>query len=300
MKPSQPQAPARVRVKEGRMEPVYVDERDAAEHRAPPSTGARWPWVVVAVALILTAITAFYYLRRPVDKPPELALPSTPPPSAPAPAAPAAPKYPLTAAPASSTQPLPTLADSDVALQETLRRLFGPAASELVIPHDVVRRVVVTVDNLPRRKLPQSLLPLRSPGGTLRASGGEREVIDAENSGRYTPYVWLVQRVDSSKLVSAYVELYPLFQEQYRELGYPKSYFNDRVIEAIDDLLATPKVDAPVALMRPRVLYEFADPELESLSAGQKIMLRIGSANADVVKAKLREVRAEILARSVH
>jgi len=56
-------------------------------------------------------------------------------------------------------------------------------------------------------------------------------------------------------------------------------------MEAIDDLLATPELDAPVKLLRPRVLYEFADPDLETRSAGQKILLRMGPENAARVKA---------------
>jgi hypothetical protein len=38
-------------------------------------------------------------------------------------------------------------------------------------------------------------------------------------------------------------------------------------------------------------MYEFADPDLEELSTGQKLMLRIGPENAAAVKVKLREIR---------
>jgi len=43
--------------------------------------------------------------------------------------------------------------------------------------------------------------------------------------------------------------------------------------------------------VQPKVFYEYADPKLEVLSAGQKILLRMGSANAEQIKAKLREIR---------
>ena len=72
------------------------------------------------------------------------------------------------------------------------------------------------------------------------------------------------------KLVAAYVHFYPIFQEEYRALGYPYGAFNDRVIDAIDDLIVAPEVAGPVRLVQPRVLYEFADPELEALSARQE------------------------------
>jgi hypothetical protein len=44
--------------------------------------------------------------------------------------------------------------------------------------------------------------------------------------------------------------------------------------------------------VQPKVLYEFADPALEALPSGQKILLRMGPENAARVKAKLREIRA--------
>jgi DUF3014 family protein len=53
-----------------------------------------------------------------------------------------------------------------------------------------------------------------------------------------------------------------------------------------------------VKLLRPRVLFEFAEPDLETRSAGQKILLRMGPENAARVKAKLREIRRELLAAS--
>ncbi len=42
--------------------------------------------------------------------------------------------------------------------------------------------------------------------------------------------------------------------------------------------------------------YEFADPHLQALSAGQKMMLRIGPENARRVKAVLADVRKRLVA----
>jgi hypothetical protein len=47
------------------------------------------------------------------------------------------------------------------------------------------------------------------------------------------------------------------------------------------------------------VRYEYADPALESLSSGQKILLRIGAVNARRLKAKLTEFRAELVKRAI-
>ena len=105
----------------------------------------------------------------------------------------------------------------------------------------------------------------------------------------------LAEAIDSKKLVAAYVHFYPLMQQDFRDLGYPKGYFNDRLIEAIDDLLAAPEPSEP-QLVQPKILYQYADPDLEGLSAGQKIMIRMGRDNASKVKAKLREIRGELTA----
>ena len=96
-----------------------------------------------------------------------------------------------------------------------------------------------------------------------------------------------------------------MFQAAYQELGYPQGYFNDRLVEVIDQLLATPEVAEPLAVKlvevkgevastQPWTRYEFADPKLEALPAGSKMLLRMGSENAQRVKAKLAAFRAVI------
>ena len=44
-------------------------------------------------------------------------------------------------------------------------------------------------------------------------------------------------------------------------------------------------------------LHQHADAGLEARSAGQKLLIRMGPANARVIKAKLKEFRAEIVNR---
>jgi hypothetical protein len=98
------------------------------------------------------------------------------------------------------------------------------------------------------------------------------------------------------RLANTYFHFYPLFQSAYQNLGYPNGYFNDRLVQVIDSLLATPQPSGPIELTRPNVLYTFADPNLEALPAGQKLLLRMGPDNAAVVKGKLKELRAAITA----
>jgi hypothetical protein len=186
---------------------------------------------------------------------------------------------------------LPALAESDAAIRDALRELFGQRL-EFFNLQDIIHRVVATVDNLPRETVPVRLLPVKPVAGQLVTAGkGESLTLSPKNAARYRPYVQLAEAVPTRSLVEVYVQFYPLFQEQYEKLGYPDKYFNDRLVEVIDHLLATPAVQEPVRLTEPRVAYQFADPSLEGLSAGQKILVRMGGENAAKVKAKLWKIR---------
>ena len=199
--------------------------------------------------------------------------------------------------PGAEAKPVPPLSESDEAMRESLARLLGKQSfGAIFLPEDIVRRIVMTVDNLPRNKVATRPLPVKPPNGqTLTTGEGDLVWLSQANYARYGSYVNLTRAVDARRLVAVYVHFYPLFQQAYQELGYPGRYFNDRLVEAIDDLLEAPEVQGTVKLVRPKVLYEFAAPELEDLSAGQKLLIRMGPENAAVIKAKLREIRLELV-----
>lgn len=198
-----------------------------------------------------------------------------------------------------STAPLPALGDSDASVRSALVALGGDGLKDLLLPQSVVNHIVATVDALPRHELGSSfILPLHTPHGAFRV--GETQGIltaDARNAERYAPYMAIVQHADPQALVAWYVHSYPLFQQAWRELGYPKGYFNDRLIVAIDDILAAPMPAQPPALQLEKGRYVYVDPALESLSVGQKLMLRVGPANETELKAKLRTIRDLLTAR---
>ena len=125
-------------------------------------------------------------------------------------------------------------------------------------------------------------------------AGGDGTMIDATNYERYRPLIDMFTLADPDTVSDLYRRYYPLLQKSYEALGYPNAYFNDRVVEVIDHLLATPEPDEPPRVVRPHVLYEFADPEYEALSSGQKLLLRMGPENAGRVKRALQELRDRI------
>lgn len=195
-----------------------------------------------------------------------------------------------------SEAPLPAVKDSDALITPPLKALLGTDLwRALFVPEEIVRRIVTTVDNLPRREASSKLWPVQ-PAGTWMETAGEDEnmIISPINAERYSNYMLVVQNISIDRLAAIYRQFYPLFQRAYADLGYPDAYFNDRLVETIDHLLATPEpLEAP-KLMQKKVVYQFVDPDLENRSAGQKIMLRIGVENAQIVKMRLRELRAAI------
>jgi hypothetical protein len=187
---------------------------------------------------------------------------------------------------------LPPLDASDGAMLSALLGVWGGRLSAYLEPRDLVRNVVVTVDNLPRRTMPAQRSPLRHAAGMfVTTNAGQGMVIADANAQRYTPYVQLLEQVDSQRIVAFYVRHYALFQQAYRELGYPAGHFNDRLVEAIDVMIAAPETGPRPRVVQPKVFFEFADRELEALPAGQKLMIRIGPENSAVVKRRLREIR---------
>jgi hypothetical protein len=266
-------------------------EQFSAGERPPylqPESNNAYKWVGAAVVALLLAGAGYYwYTTRTADAPPPAVSQPQPAPSAPQAEAKAAVKLPAP----EPAKPLPSLENSDSMMRESLSGLLGRKGFEdFVVPTELVRRIVATVDNLPRQTAPRRMLPLNPVPGAFTP--------DASNTARYVPFVRVMEAVNPKALVYSYVQAYPLFQGAYEQLGFPGKYFNDRLLEAIDDLLAAPELAAPAELLRPKVLYEFSDPDLETRSAGQKVMVRMGTENQLRVKAKLHEIRQELAAAS--
>lgn len=253
-------------------------------------------WILVAAA---GGLGLWHYLAQRQAAPPAAA--PYPPASSPA-AIPATPAilHPVPAAGGMTAQSaaLPSLNDSDPAIRGALSDLIGAeAGKDFLAPDELIRRIVATVDNLPRTKVPLEKRPVVAVAGQFRALGDElHSTIDPSNFARYTPMVDVIRKVDMQSAANLYFHFYPLFQSAYQNLGYPNGYFNDRLIAVIDVLLATPQLHGPIGLVRPNVVYEFADPKLEALPAGQKLLIRMGPENEALIKARLSELRAALTA----
>ena len=270
---------------------------------------SRWPWVLVAFAVLAAAGWLFRDNLRGLMPPSAPSSAAT----APAPAPSAAPPGPL-AAPAASPPPIqhpidpaaaadaaiPALADSDAAAWSELATLAGSEAPlALLIRDHLIQRAVTMIDNLPQRRVAARTLALKPVPGQLQIStdaAGTSAIAEA-NAQRYAPYVQAFTQADAGAMVAAYRRFYPLFQQAYVELGYPKGYFNDRLVQVIDHLLQAPVPATPPAVIADARTgkYRFVDPALESLSVGQKALLRLGPTQAEAVRKQLQAIRAALV-----
>jgi hypothetical protein len=254
-----------------------------------------WVWAGAAGALLVAGAVGVYYFYQRAPQPasdvpavveaPRTAAPVEPPPVA------------VTTLPPEPEIPLPPLDESDADVGGGFTEIFGrEAVEQYLVPERIVRNIVVTIDNLPREKMALQQRPIRPTPGEFLTGGPEDAIVLApENYERYAPFVQVLSSADAKTLVSMYRGLQPLFQQAYEELGHPNNLFNARLLEVIDHLLATPEPQGPVRLLQPGVFYKYADEELERLSAGQRLLIRMGPANAAAVKAKLREIQAELV-----
>jgi hypothetical protein len=270
---------------------------------------------LIVIALLALAAAFFgwrwYQQQKPPEPTPVAAAPNDGPAAPPPAAEPTGPQNPIDAL-APPDAALPALANSDARVMKALTELLGGKHVAAYLRSDgIVRRFVATVDNLAREQAPASAWPVQPTGQRFITEGqGQLQTIAANNAARYNGIVLLAESVDPAKAATVYAKLYPLFQTAYEELGFPGRYFNDRLIAVIDHLLQAPEPKGPVQVrlvevkgdipsQRPWVRYEYADPKLESMSSGQKIMVRMGPENERKVKASLRGLREQIATSEV-
>lgn len=280
-------------------QPIHVDPD---ESRFAPRRGTSGLWVL-AIVVAVAAGAAFWWQREARAPQPAVVAPA----AAPAPPALAAATPQVIAAP---TVPPPAhpIAANDVGT--ALADLLGPRTVDALVElGDFPRRLVATVDNLGRESAPASAWPVRAAPGRfeVQEAGAGTSVPTPANAARYATLVRAAEALDAARMVDVYRGMYPLLQQAYRQLGFGDRSFNDRLLQVIDLLLATPEppqppavqlleVKGPVASTRPWVRYQYVDPDLERLAAGQKILMRVGPDNERRLKAKLRELRRELLA----
>ena len=276
--------------------------------------------VIIVVIFLLLGVAAWFYFGGEEPAPEEPTLPEVveqavpeppPPPPTPAREPVVVPEKVPAPEPELEEIPLPELSESDPVAAEVLGSLLGDSVVErYVAADDTIPRAVATIDALDSSQVPGAMQAMKGPQSEFLATSNDQPATpilneqgdpvpqflsDPANSRRYLVYVEMLEALDAEQAVAMYRQYYPLFQEAFQQLGYPEGDFNQRLLDVIDELLATPEVEEPLSLMKPEAYYLFTDEELEALPAGQKILIRMGSENAARVKSQLAEIRRVLL-----
>lgn len=189
-----------------------------------------------------------------------------------------------------SSPALPTLDESDPFF---LNEIAPP--EKLFVSLDIIRNIVVFVDNFSRGDLLLKFSPVAKPSGFFEVTNQHGITYISDDSyQRYNRYADAVAAIDVDKFIELYTLLSPLFDAAYQEIGYPKGIFSTTFESAITHLLETPIIAYQLEVTSPSVMYRYADENLEALPDTQKLMLRMGPDNLQIIKAKLEQIKDEL------
>ncbi len=192
---------------------------------------------------------------------------------------------------------LPGLNDSDDFVLAGLRALQnGAALISVLADQQLIRSIVVFVDNVSRGEFPQTGLPYKRIGQEMPVRNIDENlfIMDLSAHDRFNEVIDTFVAVDTNQTMILYRTLSPLFQQAYAEIGNRDVNFDDTLRSAINVVLQSENVEGPFQLVKPSVMYLYADANIENRAEVQKQLIRIGPENSEKLKAKLRLFAAQL------
>ena len=178
---------------------------------------------------------------------------------------------------------LPPLDQSDAFVREQTKDGGLPLA--WTAADNLLRRAAVVIENAARAELPPKRGGLLGPLSAFPVrSEGERLFMDEAGYRRFDPYLDQLEAIDPERLADRIRLFGPLLGQALGELGYADGP-EAGITAAIEGVLAVPEPTGAIELTQPKVLFEYADPNLESLGGLQKQVLRMGPENIRRLKA---------------
>jgi hypothetical protein len=244
-----------------------------------PATTTRWV-VIGSVAVVVGALLALWWMSR--------AQPGT---AVPAPTN-------ATDVTVGSNRPkrqpleLPSLDGSDTLLRDLIASLSRhPLLARLLAGGGIVRGAALAVDQIGDGRTPAVPLKALRPTGRLAiVGGGETGRVDPRTYARWDGATSALVSINPTDAAQLYVNVKPLFDQAYRELGHREGDFDLAIVRAIQTLAETPDVSTDPELLRRSGYYEHADAALRSILPVQKQFLLVGPENRRRVMSWLRRL----------
>lgn len=246
----------------------------------PPARPSPTRWLIVAAgAVIAGALLALWWLSR---AQPGAAVPAATSPTEIAPTATRPTRQPLE---------LPALADSDPMLRDLVAAVSRhPLVTRLLATRGLVQAATLAVVQIGDGKTPAVPLAVLKPSTRLEILGTSSGKIDPASYARWDGATNALRSVRASDAAQLYVNVKPLFDQAYRDLGYPDGDFDQALVRAVRVLSATPDVSGdPVLLRRPNY-FEHDDAALRAALPVQKQLLLMGPVNRQNVLGWIRDL----------
>lgn len=182
---------------------------------------------------------------------------------------------------------LPALVESDAfVLAETSSWSLPQAWLQR---EDLLSRATVVLQNAADGSVPRRQLSFLTPAEVYPVvKEGERYFVDPASYTRYDAYVETLLAIPPEDMASFINMVSPLLTEALSLLGDRRAPA-ELVLDAIARLDSLPDIGSRVELLRPNVMYKYADPGLEKMAEFDKQLLRFGPENI----AKIRSYAIE-------
>lgn len=204
------------------------------------------------------------------------------------------------AEPLPKPDPLPKLDESDDTVRDAIADIpLGTAGQQYLLPGNIIERSTSVVYLMAEGEVPYKLLPIARPKVAFPITDdGLQVTADPAGYARYDALAKWIKSLDVEALLSALDWLLPLFREAWSYYGEGESSFDQAVLNTLDLIIYTPEVNVSEArLFLKEAVWLYEDPEIEGLAPIQKQVLRMGPANATIVKDKADEGRSLWAAR---
>jgi len=252
-----------------------------------PEPPRRYPWLWVALGIVLVVLVAGYLMMTRRDEPPadQVAVTEVSPPPA------AEPRETTRLGGEGDPIDLPPLPESDSLVRELVRQLSShPTVLAWLATDNLLRRFTAGIQNIASGRSPAAHVRQLGPSEPFAATErGDERVMDARSYRRYNAFADAVASVDAKGAAKLYATLRPRLDQAHAELG-TESGLDTTLERAIYVLLQTPVIERPIRLQEKGVNYVYADPRLEELTPAQKHLLRMGPRNMRLIQGKLREI----------
>jgi Protein of unknown function (DUF3014) len=255
-----------------------------AEPEPTPPKPSFLRWVVVALAgVVAGALLMFWWMSR-----------AQPPPAAPP--SPTAKDVAIGSnRPKRQAIELPSLTDSDGLIRTLVGGLSKhPTISRLLATSGLVRATALAVVQIGDGRTPVEPLKVVRPTSRLQILGTTSGRIDPESYRRWDPVVGGLVSIAPADAAQLYVNVKPLLDEAYIDLGHPGEDFDAAIVRAIRLLADTPTPSGDQILLKRPGYFEHDDETLRALRPVQKQLILMGPEHQRRLVAWLKSFAAAL------